>query len=93
MRRRMTALIDAYFASTSAPLLRLRDEFGVTHLVVDRRLYYRPPRYFQPFPAEIEAAFHSSQGRWWVLEHAADLGAKTDGPYLTIDLAALDKVG
>jgi hypothetical protein len=50
MRRRMRALIDAMFATDSAPLRRLRDDWGVTHLITDRRYFDSPPpRYFQPF--------------------------------------------
>jgi hypothetical protein len=52
MRRRMHALIDAYFATTPRPLDHLRDEFGVTHLIVDKSHYREaPPRYFAPFDA------------------------------------------
>ncbi len=50
MRRLISALIDAYFAADSSPLLRLRDEFGVTHLLVDLSNFgSRPPSYFAPF--------------------------------------------
>jgi hypothetical protein len=35
LRRRMTLLTDAYFATDVSPVLRLRDELGVTHLIVD----------------------------------------------------------
>jgi hypothetical protein len=37
MRKRTSALIDAYYASDTAPLIKLREEFGVTHLIVDFR--------------------------------------------------------
>jgi len=57
MRRRMRALIDAVFAIDPTPLVHLRDDWGVTHLIVDRRYYgSSPPTYFQPFDAWIRAA-------------------------------------
>ena len=50
MRRRMRLLIDAYFADDVAPIERLRDDMGVTHLVVhNQHLAGRPPTYFNPF--------------------------------------------
>jgi hypothetical protein len=50
MRRRMRAVIEGIFATDSEPLRRLRDEWGVTHLIVDRRYFdTAPPRYFKPF--------------------------------------------
>ena len=50
MRCRMRVLLDAMFAIDSAPLVRLRDEWGVTHLIVDRRHYgSSPPTHFKPF--------------------------------------------
>jgi hypothetical protein len=57
MRRRMRALIDAVFGIDPAPLLHLRDDWGVTHLIIDQQ-YYRssPPTYFKPFDAWIRAA-------------------------------------
>lgn len=57
MRRRVRALIDAYSATTEEPLLRLRNEFGVTHLVVQREFVgNKVPRYFKPFDFDIERA-------------------------------------
>ena len=49
-RRRTRALIDATFATSPEPLLRLRDEFGVTHLIVHLpHLQGAPPTYFAPY--------------------------------------------
>lgn len=46
MRGRMRAVIDAMFATDPAPLLRLRDNWGVTHLIIDRRHFdATPPKY------------------------------------------------
>jgi hypothetical protein len=54
MRRRMNALIDAYWAESLPPLLRLRNEFGVTHLIVNRSHYRdEAPTYFEPFRERI----------------------------------------
>lgn len=57
MRRRMNALVDAYFAITPEPLYRLRDEFGVTHLVIKGRYLTQPrtPHYFEPFKQRSKA--------------------------------------
>jgi len=58
MRRRMRALVDAVFATNTAPLLQLRDHWGVTHLIVDLQHYQSatPPTYFKPFDDWIRVA-------------------------------------
>ncbi len=57
MRSRMHALIDAYYATDPAPLIKLRDAFGVAFLVVDTDDFSKsPPTYFRPFDAWALAA-------------------------------------
>ena len=57
MRRRVNAVIDAYFATTPEPLVRLRREFGVTHLLIDLdMLGRRSATYFKPFDRRIDEA-------------------------------------
>ncbi len=64
MRRRLRALLDGYYATSLEPLHRLRDEFGVTHVLVDRRHFYRgPPRYFRPFGSWVADAHDRAKGR------------------------------
>jgi hypothetical protein len=64
MRRRMRALIEAVFAVDPEPIRRLRVEWGVTHLIVDRRHYgASPPAYFRPFDAWLRAALDSARER------------------------------
>jgi len=56
MRQRMDAVFDAYFSTDPAPLRRLRDEFGVTHFIVESRHFTdpnKPPEYFAPWGARI----------------------------------------
>ena len=90
MRRRMHALIDAYFAVEPGPLQVLRDEFGVGYLLVDARHFGpRPPRYFAPFDDDVDAAWR--QGRedarpFLVLSLAAREGTWRRGPLALIDL-------
>lgn len=56
MRKRMNALIEAYFATDPAPLIRLHREFGVSHLLVEPSKLESTPRYFRPFqPATVRA--------------------------------------
>ena len=56
MRKRTIALIEGYFAIEPMPLLRLHDDFGVTHIIADRRHFRmgNGPRYFVPFNKWIE---------------------------------------
>ncbi len=60
MRRRMNALINAYFANDIKPIEELRNFFGVTHLLVDKTHYVKnAPNYFQPFKDKIAVAVTS----------------------------------
>jgi hypothetical protein len=64
MRRRMRALVDAYFATSVEPILSLRDEFGVTHLLVERAHFGpRPPSYFRPFDRWIAVRRAEARGK------------------------------
>ncbi len=93
MRRRMRALVDAYFAveGDPSPLVRLRDEMGVTHLVVDLSHYSsRFPAYFEPFNEWIEPA-HSriAADGSLVAELAGDSAVYREGPIVLIALSEL----
>jgi hypothetical protein len=91
MRRRMRALIDAVFAIDPIPLVHLRDDWGVTHLIVDRRYYGpSPPTYFKPFNAWIRAAVE--RGRDAGFEIPRQMEAATvfsDGTLAVLDLRQL----
>ena len=55
MRQRMNALIDVFFGSNLDPILRLREEYGVTHLLIDKLLIHRNYfYYFAPYDQRIE---------------------------------------
>jgi hypothetical protein len=89
MRRRAGALFDAYFASTWAPVIRLRDEFGVTHVLVDRRHFGpAPPAYFAPYDAWIAAAWARGRQEGFVLADVARTPAArfVEGPLTLLDL-------
>jgi hypothetical protein len=90
MRRRMRAFLDAYFATTLEPLLRLRDEFGVTHLLVDRTHFSKQPEYFEPFDTWAHDARLAGRGRKWeVLKQAKVASVFIDGKLQLLDLARL----
>ena len=66
MRRRTEAVIEAFYGCDSRPLLRLRDEFGVSHFVVDLELARtRSAEYFAPFDLEIRRARENCWGGSW----------------------------
>jgi len=66
MRRRMYALIDAYFAVEARPLVKLRDEWGVDLLIAsEARLRKGPGKtdYFEPFETYLRALAQADPGR------------------------------
>jgi hypothetical protein len=92
MRSRTNTLIDAYLATTQEPIRRLRDDAGVTHLIVDERHFQgSPPSYFHPFQARIDEAVRAARGRRFELERAveSDLVVIDLPPYKVIDLRRL----
>ncbi len=89
MRRRVEALIDAYFSSEAEPLRRLRREFGVTHLVMDRAHFGgRGPHYFAPFDALAERSAAALVGTPWALRWPDAIVFETG----TFAVVALDKL-
>ncbi|HSE94496.1 MAG TPA: hypothetical protein VLD61_01305 [Methylomirabilota bacterium] len=91
MRQRLHALTAAVFATDAAPLGRLRDQWGVTHLLVDLRYYGpHPPTYFEPFRAEVAAAVaRGHTGGFEVLRRVPQLTVFRDGPLVVLALGRL----
>jgi hypothetical protein len=91
MRRRMGGLIEAYFATSPEPILRLREEFGVTHLLIERSHFgRRPPGYFRPFGALINAKRDEAQGKKYELPKLIrSAGVFSAGDYVLLDLSKI----
>ncbi len=89
MRQRMQALIEAYFATDVQPLLRLRDSFGVTHLITDERHYtIQPPQYFKPFDVWTREAYDRAR-QGLELSRQASARVFVDSPLEVFDLRQL----
>ena len=94
MRHRMSALVDAYFATETAPLLRLRDELGVTYLLIDRRHYEEVPAYFEPYNGHIQQAFaRVGSNQLQTLEQLQRAAVFQGGPFFVLDLRRLTDGG
>jgi hypothetical protein len=91
MRLRMRAIIDATLATSDAPLIRLRDEHGVTHMLVYLpHLGGAPLRYFKPFDRWIAEARSASAGKPLLLQELVDKHAiYRDRSYALVDLRDL----
>ena len=94
MRERMNVMFDAYLSIDAAPLVRLRQEFGVTHLLVDTRDFIEPghaPEYFAPWGERIAPRLAEIKGREYLMNGALQKEAAVfhqDGVIL-LDLAKL----
>lgn len=89
-RKRMRALINAYFATTVGPLERLHKEFGVTHMLVDLRFLRRPPGYFRPFGRDIHAVLARDRGkRMEILRQLRSATVYRQGDMVLLDLSRL----
>jgi hypothetical protein len=90
MRRRMDALIGALFSDDPQRLADLRDGFGVTHLIVNRDDFARPPWYFVPFPTELRRVWGQGQANGFAVENVlARAGVLRDGKLTVLDLSKL----
>jgi hypothetical protein len=90
MRERLRALIAAHYATEPAALHALRERYGVTHLLLDRRNLEASPLYFAPFEAEARAAFEAGRPRGFALQRlpsSAVVG--TFGDYQLVQLSRL----
>jgi hypothetical protein len=88
MRRRMFALIDAYFATDVEPLHVLRRDFGVTHLILNRDYYAAAtPSYFKPFDVAIRDALTRMHEQPETLRQAGAAAVFDDGRFVVLDLA------
>ena len=71
MRERMDAMFDAYLSVDEAPLRRLREDFGVTHLIVETRHFTDPnhaPEYFAPWQVRINPRLAEIKGKEYLLK-------------------------
>jgi MFS family permease len=76
LRKRMFALIDAYFAADLQPIVRLRDEFGVDYLIVYLPNFTEgPPAYFEPFTDRILRKWREGAERGFALLEYLDKAA------------------
>ena len=69
----MDALFDAYLSTDAAPLYRLRQEFGVTHLLVETRDFtdtQHAPEYFAPWRERIAPRLAEIKGKEYLLNEA-----------------------
>jgi hypothetical protein len=90
MRERTRALVAAHFATDPAPLRALGERYGVTHLLLDRRNFTRPPPYFEPFEAEARALFEAGRPRGFVLATPPPAAVvATVGDYQLVELSRL----
>jgi len=94
MRARMDALFDAYFSTDALPLYRLRDQFGVTHLIVERRDFNdvkHPPEYFAPWRSRIGPRLAAIKGNEYLLNEALQKRAAifNQNGFVLLDLAKL----
>jgi len=94
MRERMDAMFNAYLSVDEAPLRRLRQDFGVTHLIVETRDFTDPthaPEYFAPWRSRIHSRLAEIKGEEYLLKDTVHRKAAIfdrDGLIL-LDLAKL----
>ena len=70
MHERMDALFEAYLSTDAAPLHRLRQEFGVTHLLVETRHFTEPVNalgYYAPWNDRIPPRLAEIKGKEYLM--------------------------
>lgn len=90
MRRRTMAVMHAVLGSDSRDLVRLRDEFGATHLLIDTRHFEVPPTYFAPFDTAIARVWRLGRQDGFAAQAAVSTATVFSiGSYVLLDLARL----
>jgi hypothetical protein len=94
MRARMDALFDAYLSTDATPLYRLRQEFGVTHLIVQTRDFTDPkhaPEYFAPWRSRIQPRLREIKGKEYLMNGSVQKQAAifNQNGLMLLDLAKL----
>jgi hypothetical protein len=94
MRERMDAVFDAYLSTDAAPLYRLREKYGVTHLIVETRDFTDPahvPEYFAPWRSRIPPRLAEIKGKEFLLNRSLQEKAAifNRNGLILIDLARL----
>jgi hypothetical protein len=93
VRRRLRPFFEAYLAKAPEPLVRLRDEHGVTHLLVDtEQLRGRTPRYMPPMGGWIQELARQSPGQPYELMRRIPGPAVVHrrGRWVLFDLSRID---
>jgi hypothetical protein len=90
MRRRMRALINAYFATSPGAIERLRDEFGVTHMIFQPSILEKPPNSCEPFSAWIGKAFNEGRSKGFEIPRQVETTKVfSNGAFVVLDLRRL----
>jgi hypothetical protein len=94
MRKRMDALFEAYLSTDAAPLYRLRQGFGVTHLLVETRDFTdpkHPPEYFAPWTSRIAPRLAEIKGKEYLMNSSLHQKAAlfNQNGLILLDLAKL----
>ena len=90
----MDALFDAYLSTDAAPLYRLRQEFGVTHLLVETRDFTdhkHAPEYFAPWRSRIQPRLREIKGKEYLMNGSLQKQAAifNQNGLMLLDLAKL----
>jgi hypothetical protein len=90
MRRRARALFSAYFTPSADELVKFRNEWGVTHLLVNLDDFKTRPTYFAPFDPDVARAFDRGRAQGFAaLEARQRAQAFAEGRFVLLDLDRL----
>ena len=92
MRDRLSHLLEALYAVDLSPLRMLRDDYQVTHLIIEQDRYAEFG-YFPPFDEVVRRLVAQSEGRPVFLEEAQQAVVFQHDQTLVLDLALLKGQG
>ena len=88
MRQRLSHLLEALYATSLSPLIFLRDEYQVTHLVVEKERYSEFA-YFPPFDSMVDGLAEQVDQEPGFLVDAESAIVFEHGEVVVIDLSRL----
>ena len=89
MRRRMEALIAAYFATDIQDVYTLRDNFKVDYMIVEPKYFDTMPEYFKPFDKTIHEQWSKGKEQGFILQDYLNQAMFHQGGMYLIDLHSL----
>jgi hypothetical protein len=84
MRRRFILFLNAYYGRDSSNLEKLKNNEGVTHLIINKEHFYNTnvPTYFEPFNEMINNIYQNNNDDFYLLKFITESNMLENNYYM-----------